>query len=43
MSPPSQPEKTPVVNNLGIHHHLDVHVKEGNNLKVFKLVVANLA
>src|SRR5262245_47862056 len=32
----------PVLDDLRIHYHLDVYVKEGNNLKVFKLVVADL-
>src|SRR5881409_1302503 len=35
--------KRPVLDDLGIHHHLDVHVEEGNNLKVVKLIVADLA
>src|SRR5262249_14617082 len=33
----------PVFDDLGVRHHLDVHVEEGNDLKVVKLVVADLA
>ena len=30
------PGKGPILDDIRVHHHLDVHVKEGNNLKVFK-------
>src|SRR5262249_34889829 len=33
----------PVIDDLGVHHHLDVHVEERNDLKAFKLIVADLA
>src|SRR5215471_16256507 len=33
----------PVLDDLGIHHDLNGHIKERNDLKVVKLVVANLA
>jgi len=33
----------PVLDDLGIHHDFDGHVEERNDLKVVKLVVADLA
>jgi hypothetical protein len=32
-----------VVDDLGVHHHLDVHIEEGHDLKVLEFIVANLA
>src|SRR5215510_4248006 len=33
----------PVLDDLGIHHDFDGHVEERNDLKVVKLVIADLA
>src|SRR5215475_6366025 len=33
----------PVIDDLGIHHDLDIHIEERNDLKIFKLIVAKLA
>src|SRR2546428_5285273 len=33
----------PVVDDLGVHDHLDAHIEEGHDLKILELIVADLA
>jgi hypothetical protein len=37
------PGKGPISNDLGVHDDLDEHIEERDDLKILKLVVANLA
>src|SRR5947208_13058507 len=41
--PTVPPGEGPVLDDLGVHHHLDVHVEERDNLEVLELVVADPA
>src|SRR6266567_6162579 len=33
----------PILNDPGVHHHLDVHIEEGHDLEILELIVADLA